>query len=231
MKKDKEFLSLVMQGNEQIIDDLKKDKELKNIKDNNGRNIFHYLMAGKQTDLSKVLLDKKLVNYKLLFKTVKELINKQNYKNDNYYDFFTILKDIDKEYILKKEMENIIKNNNIKTFNTVEIEKIIESKDILHVTFPVFAQCNDEMLETSIALYQKLTFDTTNLKSGFYQLRLNKIRTSILMENLNMYISPLVYEELNNVNEYCAMYLENRNLYNKLDKNLKQKEQKQFKKI
>lgn len=231
MKKDKEFLSAIMKGEKQIIEDLKKDKELKNIKDSKDNNIFHYLMAGQQKDLTQELLNQKLVSYKLLLKTIKELFTKQSYKNDNYYDFFNMLKETDKEYIIKKEIENIIKNNNIKTFNEIKIERLLESKDILKINFSTFAQCSDEMLDISMPLYKKLTFDTTNLKSGFYQLRLNKIRTSVLMENLNMYISPLVYEELNNVNEYCVMYLENRNLYNKLEQNLKPKEQKQFKKI
>ena len=231
MKKDKEFLSAIMKGEKQIIEDLKKDKKWKNIKDSKDNNIFHYLIAGQQKDLTQELLNQKLVSYKLLLKTIKELFTKQSYKNDNYYDFFNMLKETDKEYIIKKEIENIIKNNNIKTFNEIKIERLLESKDILKINFSTFAQCSDEMLDITMPLYKKLTFDTTNLKSGFYQLRLNKIRTSVLMENLNIYISPLVYEELNNVNEYCVMYLENRNLYNKLEQNLKPKEQKQFKKI
>lgn len=231
MKKDKSFLRLVIEGNKDVIIFLKKDKELKSIKDDKGNNIVHYLIAGNQHNLTKELIIEKLISYKVLKSTLKELIKNQNYKNDNYYVFFLLLKEEDKEILIKRDLEFLIKNNNVKTFSTIKIEKAIEFSAMNKIAFEVLTQCSDEMLETCMPLYKSLTFDIMSLKNGFYELRSNKVRTSILMENLNMSISPLLYEELNRVNEYCIVYLENRELYNKLEDKLISKENKKFKKI
>lgn len=231
MKKDKEFLKLAMNGNQTINGYLSKDKQFKNIIDEKGNNIFHYLIAGNQYKLTENLIENKLISYFLLKKTINSLLDNQSYKNDNYYNFFNLLKEEDKEKIIKKNLENIIKNNNIKTVNEVSIEKVIKEVKKFKINFNTFTQCNDEMLEICIEIYKNSDFNIMDLKDGFYKLKLNKIRTSVLMENLNINISPLLYEELNIVNEYCVLYLENRDLYNKLEKNLKTKETKKFKKI
>lgn len=231
MKKDREFLNLVTNGNNQVIDYLKKDKQLKNIKDEKGNNIVHYLIAGNQIELTKSLLNKKLISYMTYLRTMNELVGSQSYKKDNYYGFIMLLKSHDKEKIIIKNIENIIKNNNIKTYAEIEKEEIIKNQNIGSINFIIFVDCNEEMLENSMQLYRKIQFNTTNMKEGFAKIKANKIRTSILMENLSVKISPLIYEELNRVNEYCRIYMENKELYKRLEKKMVKKESNILKKI
>jgi ankyrin repeat protein len=229
MKKDKEFLSKVIKGDKEIINLLKKDKTLKNIKDDNENNIVHYLIAGEQVNLTKELLKFKLINYTMLKGVINELLESENYKNDNYYSFLSIMKENDQQKILKKHIDKIIKNNNKETLNKIQWKK--EELKNLKLSFISFIQCNDETLENALNLYKIQDFELNELKYGFYQLRSNKIRTSILMENLKKEMNPFIYEELNRVNEYCGTYLENRDLYNKLEKKLENKNLKILKKI
>lgn len=228
---NEKFLKLIMKGDNQSINYLKSDKQLRNIKDDKGNNIVHYLIIGNQQILTKELLIKKLITYSLFKKTVIELFKSELYKNDKYYSFFSLLKEEDKYFIIKKELKNIIKNNNKKTFESITIEQAIEFSVINPISFESFTQCSEEMLEICMPLYKTLSFDLMSLKLGFNDLKLNKVRTSILLENLNMIISPFLYEELNKVNGYCSLYLENKELYNKLKENLIEKENKKFKKI
>lgn len=234
MKKDKEFLRKVIQGDREVIELIKKDRTLKNIKDDNENNIVHYLISGEQVNLTADLMKEKLVSYIMLRHVLEELLENDNYKNDNYYKFLLLLKENDRQRILKKNIDKVIKNNNKESFN--EIKKLtfnflISSSLKLKVNFLSFVQCNDEMIENVISLYRKQEFSLLDLKYGFNQLKSNKIRTVILIENLKMSISPFIYEELNRANEYCGIYLENRDLYKKLDEKLEIKEQKSIKKI
>jgi len=229
MKKDKEFLTKVIEGDREIIELLKKDKILKNIKDDNENNIVHYLIAGEQINLTKELLNAKLISYVMFKDVINELLANENYKNDNYYPYLLLFKENDKQKTLKKHIDRVIKNNNKESFNQILFSP--EELKTLKISFLSFVQCNDEMLDYSMNLYKNQEFTLLDLKSGFYQLRLNKVRTSILMENLGMYISPLMYEELNRANDYCGTYLDNRDLYNKLEKKLESKDKKSFNKI
>lgn len=229
MKKDKEFLTKVIEGDKEIIELLKKDKMLKNIKDDNDNNIIHYLIAGEQINLTQQLLNTKLISYVMFKEVISELLSNENYKNDNYYSFTLLLKENDKQKILKKHIDRVIKNNNKESFNEIKWNE--EELKTIKISFLSFVQCNEEMLDHAMNLYKNMEFSLLDLKYGFYQLRLNKIRTSILMENLGMKINPLMYEELNRANDYCGTYLDNRDLYNKLEKKLESKDQKSFKKI
>lgn len=229
MKKDKEFFTQVIQGDKVIIELLKKDKLLKNIKDDNNNNIVHYLIAGEQIDITKELIVKKLISYNMLKSTLHELLENESYKNDNYYSFLCLLKSSDKEKLVHKHIENIIKNNNKKSLTEINILETKEKKG--NINFLAFVECSDEMLENVQDIYKRQVFSLTDLKSGFGRLKLNKVRTSILIENLGIDITPLMYEELNKVNDFFGTYMENRDLYYKLEKKLETKDYKILKKI
>lgn len=229
MKKDKEFFTQVIQGDKVIIELLKKDRLLKNIKDDNNNNIVHYLIAGEQIDITEELIVKKLISYNMLKSTLHELLENESYKNDNYYSFLCLLKSSDKEKLVQKHIENIIKNNNKKSLTEINISETKEKKG--NINFLAFVECNDEMLEIVQEIYKRQVFSLTDLKSGFGRLKLNKVRTSILIENLGIDITPLMYEELNKVNDFFGTYMENRDLYYKLEKKLESKDYKILKKI
>lgn len=229
MKKDKEFFTQVIQGDKVIIELLKKDRILKNIKDDNNNNIVHYLIAGEQIDITEELIVKKLISYNMLKSTLHELLENESYKNDNYYSFLCLLKSSDKEKLVQKHIENIIKNNNKKSLTEINISETKEKKG--NINFLAFVECNDEMLEIVQEIYKRQVFSLTDLKSGFGRLKLNKVRTSILIENLGIDITPLMYEELNKVNDFFGTYMENRDLYYKLEKKLESKDYKILKKI
>lgn len=227
MKKDKEFFNQVIQGDRIIIDLLKKDKLLRNIQDNNQNNIVHYLIAGEQTAITKELLDNKLISYQMFKNTLKELLIKESYKNDNYYNFLCFLKYRDKENIIKRNIETVIKNNNIKSLQEINLEELTNK----NISFLAFVECNDEMFENVKQIYVKQVFTLTDLKSGFNSLKLNKIRTSRLIENLGINITPLIYEELSKVNDFFITYMENRDLYHRLEQKLEPKHYQVLKKI
>lgn len=228
MKKDKQFFKQVIQGENIVIDLLKKDKLLKNIKDENNNNIVHYLIAGEQIQLTQELLEKKLISYLMFKNTLNELLVNESYKNDNYYSFLCLLKKQDREKLVNKNIENVIKNNNKKSLSEIKLEVIASQNKI---NFLAFVDCNDDMLENVKEIYKKQVFTLTDLRFGFNKLKLNKIRTSMLIENLGINITPFMYEELNKVNDFFGTYMENRDLYYKLEQKLEVKQYKSLRKI
>lgn len=217
MKKDKEFFNLCINGDKQIIELLKNDKEIKNIKDSKGNSIYVYLIAGNQSALLSDLIEKKLLSYNQYKKDFNKIML-SNYINDKYINFLNILKETDKKKFLENNINNIIEGNNIKTISLIESEEINKN-----IHFNSLVKCNEDVLELIYDKVKNKLFTTEEIKLGFEKLKNNKIRSSILMNLISWQINPQLYEDLNKINNYCISFLENKDLYNKLEKNLEER--------
>ena len=222
MKKDKYFLGKVLKGSDEIISLLENDKNLKNIKDDKGYNIFHYLISGNQLLLTETLINKKLVSLTLLRETIKDLIKGSFYDNDNYINFLNLVKEEDKLKIIDQNINFMIRQNNIKTINLLGLGNISQSNK-KNIDFIDFIKTNKETFDYVIEIYKEIEFNQNSLVNGFSMLKNNKIKTCELMESLKNKVTPFLYEDLSKVNEYCIEYLENRNLYKKLEIDLIEK--------
>lgn len=217
MKKDREFFNLCISGDRTIIELLKNDKEIKNIKDNKGNGIYAYLMAGNQSELLGELLKKKLINYSD-FKRDFNLLISNIYTNDKYIKFFTLLNSKDKKSFIEKNINVIIEGNNTQTILLTENDNYISN-----VRFTSLTKCDEEMLDF---LYEKMKnkeFSKEDIKEGFNFIKSNKVRTSVLMNLISWQITPELYEDLNKINNYCISFLDNKDLYQKLEKKLEER--------
>lgn len=225
MKKDKEFFNLCINGDKKIIDILKDDKEIKNIKDNNGNSIYTYLLSGSNEELLKELIENKLLSYNEYKKEFNKLMI-NNYKNDKYLNFLRILNSKDQIKFLEKNINIIIEENNSKTILLLNVEELSKKINFISLT-----KCNEEMLDIIIDKVKSKSFMAEELKEGFNEIKNNKIRTSKLMEIVSWQVTPQLYEDLNQINNYCISYLENKDLYNKLEKSLKERNKNNKRKI
>ena len=66
-------------------------------------------------------------------------------------------------------------------------------------------------------------FFKEDIKEGFSFIKSNKVRTSVLMNLISWQITPELYEDLNKINNYCISFLDNKDLYQKLEKKLEER--------
>ena len=219
----KKFFDLAQHNEYDIIEILRTKKEYRNIKNQDGISVFSYLILHNRCEVIKEILDDKLSGYKLFKEAMKSNILNSGYTNDNGYDILNLLKEKDKKAMVFNCLPNIIKFNNHKTLDIVGVESLagrIKDDTNINIMFHIFARCDDKMLEKAMPIYKDFSFSYSNIINGFKDLANDKSRSIVLIENLNMPITPSLYEDLLRVNDHCTTYLDNRNLKRALEQDL-----------